>query len=102
MKTLIITKKDLDADNYYVGDKNEFDGHIELEANLGWVRFKRSLKATGKIVAEAGTGIEAGWGIKAGTGIEAGWGIEAGTGIKARLRIFAGLCLGRKIGGSEK
>ncbi len=35
----------------------------------------------------AGTGIEAGWGIKAGEGIEAGWGIKAGEGYG----IFAGL-----------
>ena len=43
MKTLQITKKHLDADNYYVGkeDVTNFDGHIEIDESLGWVRFKR-------------------------------------------------------------
>ena len=121
MDILKITKTMLDADNFYIGaedvDKG-FDGHIEIAAGLGRVKFKLSIIATGRIIALLGSGIEAGWGIKAGSGIkagdgiEAGWGIEAGSGIKAgwgieaglsisakwlsaRLRIFAGLCLWR-------
>ena len=39
---------------------------------------------------EAGEGIKAGMVIKAGDGIEAGWGIEAGTDIKAGCGIEAG------------
>ena len=115
----IVTKDQLNADNEYIGtvDLSNFDGAIEIGADLGWVKFK-ALVATKYIVAKAGSGIEAGWGIeagsdikagwgiKAGEGIEAGWGIKAGWGIEAglkisakwitaKLRIFAGLCLWR-------
>ena len=109
MKTLTITKADLDKDNYYIGSTGvtDYEGHIEIESNLGTVKFKTELKASGNIVAQLGTGINAGEGINAGTGINAGWGINAGTGINAgwginakltisaKLRIFAGLCLWR-------
>ena len=109
MKTLKLTSKDFKKKegNYwsdYIG-KEKVDGEadisIEIEANLGWVRFDR-LWVKGSIIALAGSGIEAGsvikagWGIKAGegikagSGIEAGWGIEAGEGIKAGSGIKAG------------
>lgn len=94
---LNISKRDLDADGYYIGpvDVSELlDGSIEIAADLGWVKFKTSLRARYKIRSQAGSGIEAGGGIKA------GWGIKAGSGIEAKwiltpLRIFAGLCLWR-------
>ena len=47
-----------------------------------------SLKASGHIWVEAGSG------IKAGSGIEAGGGITCKT-LSSKLRIFAGLCLWR-------
>ena len=98
MKTLIITKEMLDADNFYIGSESveNFEGHIEISANLGYVKFKGSLRASGRIVSLAGTSIKAGNFIKAGTSIkagesiEAGWFIEAGTSIKAGESIKAG------------
>ena len=95
MKTLVITRELLDYDNYYIGNENvaNFQGHIEIESNLGHVRFKTQLSAAGRILSKAGTSIEAGGGIEAGLGIEAGWGIEAGLGIKAGGGIKAGLSI---------
>ena len=69
MKNLIITKKDLDKDNYYKEDSIDFDGNIIIEEKLGYVRFKKSVKSNFNIIAEAGSGIKAGLGIKAGEGI---------------------------------
>ena len=95
MKTLRLTVKDFKETNFYwkeyIGteDVSDYDGNIEIEANLGYVRFD-SLKAKGYIIAESGSGIKAGDGIKAGYGIEAGEGIEAGYGIKAGEDIEAG------------
>ena len=113
MKTLVITSADIKkSDLYwsdYVGaeDVSDFDGHIKIEANLGYINFS-SIKVSGSIVANNGSGIEAGWGIKAGAGIKAGWGIKAGAGIEAGLfitcklvlkvscRVFAGLAIWKK------
>ena len=95
MRTLKLTAKDFKkSDSYwsdYIGTENvaDFDGHIEIEGSLGYVKFVR-LNAKGHILAEAGTGITASWSIKAGTGIEAGTGIKAGTGIEAGWSIKAG------------
>ena len=71
MEILKITAADLDKDGFYIGqaDATNFAGHIEIAADLGWVRFKAALRAAGYIRALAGSGIEAG------EGIEAGWGI---------------------------
>ena len=102
MEILKLTKKDFKETNYYwkeyVGKKDvsDFQGHIDIEGSLGWVKFN-SIKATGHIWAEAGTGIEAGWGIKSGTGIKAGWGIEAGEGIEAGWGIKSGLSITCKL-----
>ena len=64
METKIITKEDIDKDNFYKhSDSLEYEGHLELEANLGRVKFKAKIKTTGFIFAKAGTGIEAGEGI---------------------------------------
>ena len=101
MKTLKLGAKDFkESDSYYkiyIGktDVSDFDGHIEIEGNLGRVKFN-SIKASGHIISEAGCGIEAGEGIKAGWGIEAGWGIFCKLSLNISLRIFAGLCLWRK------
>ena len=104
MKTLRLTAKDFKETNFYwkeyIGteDVSDYDGNIEIEANLGYVRFD-SLKAKGYIIAKSGSGIKAGNGIEAGDGIEAGNGIEAGLSITCKLslniacRIFAGLAL---------
>ena len=77
MDTYRITKSEIDNDGYYIGttDVANYDGHLEIEMNLGWVRFRGSVRVSG------GLGIEAGSGIKAGEGIEAGSGIKAGSGI---------------------
>jgi hypothetical protein len=110
MQTYIITKKDLDKENFYIGktDLSDFAGHIESEENLGRVRFKTYLRCTGRVLFRAGSGISAGggisagWSISAGDSISAGWGISAGGGIsaglaieckvlKSDLRIFAGI-----------
>lgn len=102
MNTLKLTAKDFKkSDSYwsdYIGevDVTDYDGHIEIDANLGWVRFAQSIRADGRILALAGTGIEAGmfieagWSIKAGTSIKAGMDIKAGGNIKARTSIKAG------------
>ena len=78
MKTHLITKDQLDSENKYIGatDITAFEGNIEIEVNLGYVVFS-ALKAVGYILAKAGSGIKAGWGIK------------------AKLRIFAGLIMWR-------
>ena len=95
MKTLKITKADLNEQNEYIkSDSLEFDGHVQIEADLGYVRFRCYLSAKGGIVAKAGSGIKAGWGIKAGEGIKAGLSIICKS-LKVELRIFAGLCAWR-------
>lgn len=71
MKTLRLTAKDFKyTENYwkeYIGkeDVSDYDGNIEIEAKLGYIRFN-SIKAKGYILAEAGSGIKAGFGIEAG------------------------------------
>ena len=90
MQTLTITAADLDQDGFYIGktDVTDFDGHIEIAADLGLVRFRAALRTAGRIRSLSGSGIEAGSGIKAGLSISAKF-------VFARLRIFAGLCLWR-------
>ena len=61
-----LTKKDFKDTPYYykeyIGKENlsDFDGHLEIDANLGWVKFNRHLIVKGYIWAKAGSGIEAG------------------------------------------
>ena len=112
MKTLKLTaehfeKRPGEYGLFYIGTESvtDFNGSIEIDANIGWCRFASRLAARGSIIAkagsgiEAGDGIEAGWGIEAGDGIKAGWGIEAGKGIKAGRFILcikalkAGYCI---------
>ena len=119
METLKLTAKDFkQSTSYwkdYIGttDVSNFQWHIEIDSNLWYCRFEK-IKVSGKLIALAGSGIEAGWGIEAGEGIKAGSGIEAGWGIKAGLyitcklslsfsyKIFAWICYWRNIEESEK
>ena len=52
MKTITITKADLNENNEYQGDVSNVISHIEIEANLGWVKFK-SILTTGRIRSQA-------------------------------------------------
>ncbi len=77
MKTIKITKADLDSDNKYkkgfIGTYDKYeDVSVEIDENLGYVVFKKGIYVNGNIIAKACSGIEAGGGI------EAGWGIAAG------------------------
>lgn len=65
-RILKITKADLDETGKYVGaaDVTNFDGSIEITANLGQIGFEFALRATFSITAEAGSGIKAGSGIE--------------------------------------
>ena len=132
MPTHTITADQI-TDGLYTGsvDVTDYAGHIVIAENLGTVRFSGYVRAKGRVVAgagsginaglgiKAGSGINAGWGINAGEGINAGWGINAGLGIKAgsginagwgikakwvdvALRIFVGLCLWREPEGEER
>ena len=104
MEILKLGRKDFDSQGKYIGktDVSNYQGHIEIEENLGWVSFN-SISATGYIFAKAGSGIKAGEGIKAGSGIEAGEGIVSGLSITCKLslqfttRLFAGICWWRKL-----
>ena len=97
METLTLTSKDFtnrNGRNEYTGktDVSNFDGHLEIEANIGWAWFK-SICVSGSLTIEAGTSIEAGYFIKAGYIIEAGGFIKAGTSINAGLGMVAGLSI---------
>ena len=82
---LRITRRDLnDKSEYTASDSLEFDGHIEIAANLGCVRFRGSIKASGWLRALAGTSVEAGLSIR------------CKQRLSVKLRIFAGLCLWRR------
>ena len=90
METLKITKADLNERNEYTRSRDlEFEGHIEIEASLGWV------KILGLIRAGGGLSIKAGSSIEAGESIEAGWSIRCKAKLTVKLRIFAGLCTWR-------
>jgi hypothetical protein len=101
LKVLNLTAADfelVDDDHEYVGevDLTDFDGSIEIAADLGLVRFPKHLRATGYIRAGAGTGIAARRGIMADKDITAGndiwaaWGIWAGKDLTAGNDIWAG------------
>lgn len=94
MKIHVVTKDQLDETNNYIGsvDLTDFDGAIEIEENLGTVKFL-SLNASFYILAKAGSGIEAEGSINAGECIESRWGIEAGGCINAGGGIKAGECI---------
>ena len=73
MNTYVITKDQV-KDGVYVGsqDLSIIDGHLQVEADLGWFRVTGSVIAKGSIFIKAGSSIEAGNSIKAGTSIKAG------------------------------
>ena len=80
MDTIKIQKKHLDKDNYYkedgIGIWDSYENtNVEIDENLGYVKFKKGVYVNGSIICKAGSGIKAGEGIKAGWGIEAGWSI---------------------------
>ena len=54
---------------YEYKENIDFDGHVEVDGDLGWIKFAAGIYATGHILVKAGSGIEAGCGIKAGDGI---------------------------------
>ena len=94
MRTLRLTSKDFkEVDGYkeYTGkeDLTNFEGNLEVEANIGWMKFLR-IKVSGYILIEAGNWIKVGDWIEAGGWIEAGNSIEAGDSIKAGNWIKAG------------
>ena len=113
MNTLKITKEHFKkstsywSDYIWTEDVSNYQWHIEIDSNLWYVRFEK-IKASGKIVALAGTWIKAGTWIEAGEWIEAGWWIKAGLYITCKLtlsfsyKIFAGICTWRAIDESEK
>ena len=113
MNTLKLTKEHFKKSTSYwsdyIGteDVSDYQWHIEIDSNLWYVRFDR-IKASGKIVALAGSWIKAGEWIKAGWWIEAGSWIKAGLSITCKLtlsfsyKIFAGVCTWRNIEESEK
>ena len=87
-----LTKKDF-KNGEYIGEidfTTKYEGSIEIEGGLGWVKFKR-LQVSGSIVADRGTGISAGTSISAGMGISAGTSISAKLTLKVGYRIFAGI-----------
>ena len=91
MKTLRITKADLNERNEYTRSRDlEFEGHIEVEASLGWITVNGFIRAVGGLFVEAGSSIKAGGSINAGESIEAGWSIKAGESINAGESIKAG------------
>ena len=94
LPTLRITRADIDADGFYIGEtdvsEKPFPGHIEIASNLGTVRFRFSVQASGRIVALAGSGIVADWNISAGSNIIADRDVTAGEGITAGSNIIAG------------
>ena len=91
METLKITKADLNERNEYTRSRDlEFEGHIEIEASLGWVKILGLIRAGGGLSIKAGSSIEAGWSIEAGSSIKAGWSIEAGLSFEAGWSIKAG------------
>lgn len=65
METLKLTaehfKKSTSYWSDYIGtvDVSDYEWHIQIDGNLGYVRFEK-IKASGRIVALAGSGIEAG------------------------------------------
>ena len=96
METLKITKADLNERNEYTRSRDlEFEGHIEIEASLGWVKILGLIRAGGGLSIKAGSSIEAGLSIEAGESIKAGWSIRCKAKLTVKLRIFAGLCTWR-------
>ena len=106
MKTLKLTKKHFkDTGSYYkeyVGeDVSDYDGNLEIEGGLGWVKFI-AIKVKGYIFAEAGGGIKAGEDIEAGGGIKAGLSIRCFLTLSWKFNLFAGVCTWKKATDEDK
>lgn len=95
MQTLRLTRIDFKPSKRYWLDyagKTELletEANIEIDANLGCVRFPK-LHAKGSITALAGTALNVDEGIQAGGGIKSDLGISAGASIKAVKGIYSG------------
>jgi hypothetical protein len=95
MQTLRLTRADFKKSDWYwsdyVGkyDVSEFDGNIEIDANLGCVSFA-ALSASGSITALSCTGMKVDRGIDAGANIKSDWGIYAGAGIRTAKGLESG------------
>lgn len=95
METIKITKADLNKNNEYEkGSIGEWDNprnvSVEIEAGLGWVKFKE-LCVTGSIIAAHGSGIKTtDGGIIAGDYIDVDLGIESWGSVKADEEIKTG------------
>ena len=97
MKTIKITKADLDENNYYKEDGiawtgPDFDGSIEIEGGLGCVRFKKGIYVTGSILVKAGSGIEAGSGIVCKLGLSFSYKLFAGTSVHTNSATKTVIC----------
>jgi hypothetical protein len=96
METLKITKADLNERNEYARSRDlEFEGHIEIEANLGQVVVLGFIRTAGYLGIAIRSGVEAGGSIEAAWSIEAGFSVQCKLSISAKRRIFAGLCAWR-------
>jgi len=91
LNTTNLTRKDLVViGGYLTYEKNlNVAGHLIIDGDLGLVKFKFGIAATGSIIVKAGSGIEAGSGIKAGSGIIS---------LRARLRAKIVSCLRIAVG----
>lgn len=95
-KTITISKKDLDKDNFYTGlIEEESNVNVEIEENLGEVNFRNPLSVHGYIIARDGTGIHAGYEISAGGEITAGLAIKCNGILKFGYRLFSGIAIWR-------
>ena len=96
MRTLKLTAKDfktVDGCKEYTGkeDLTNFEGNLEFEADLGWMKFG-NIKVSGYILIEAGSWIEAGSSIEAvNGGITCGQQLTCKGLLKFKLRLFAGV-----------
>lgn len=88
LPTLHISADHVQGGEYIGPDVSDYEGHIEIAADLGRVRFAGSISVKGRIRALAGEGIEAGLVIKSKR-------------LSANPRIFAGLVNWRKIAPGE-
>ena len=69
MNIIKISKADLNKDNFYkedsIGTYDKYeDVQVEIDEDLGWVKFKKGIYVNFSIIAKAGSGIKAGWGNK--------------------------------------
>ena len=100
MKTLVLGKDQFKKDgcyNEYIGteDLSDFQGHLEIEADLGWTLFAH-IRVSGYILAKSGSG------ISAGDGISAGLTIICKKVLNFRFQIFAGVCRWKKTNDEDK